>query len=296
MSIYLTTVNCTYHDSKHFSEETIEKKEDYSCTLYWGIAKFNEGTNAHRFWEFYQLAFLLAYQANSVTWQAYTQLVSTLTKETLTPDDEDLAKRFSLKLVESIRYHYSPEKPVAVTARIIQEVITATTRFVEGRASHTVLAKLKQKEEKDWVSTSIFGSFLGKLGEKGKGYVSVDDPTQVDNLDQTFKVFERRAFDEEIHSLGDTLDILGLLSGRENPKLTWVSRVTKDYNLRSRSQSSKATRIPLLVVQKRKVPKIVVSLSLPLIPPIVPIVPVVLMNRPLILDGDACQTIINTIA
>src|SRR6266542_1628794 len=116
MSIYLTTVNCTYHDSKHILEGTINKKEDYCCTLCWRTAKFNEGTNAHRFWEFYQLAFPLAYQANSVIWQAYTQLVSTLTKETPAPEDEDLAKRLLLKLVESIRYHYSPEKPVAETA------------------------------------------------------------------------------------------------------------------------------------------------------------------------------------
>src|SRR6266498_4172748 len=126
MSIYLTTVNCTYHDSKHISEGTIDKKEDYSCTLCWGTAKFNEGTNAHRFWEFYQLAFPPTYQANSVTRQAYTQLVSTLTKETSAPEDEELAERLSLKLVESIRYHYSPDKSVAETARIIREVITET--------------------------------------------------------------------------------------------------------------------------------------------------------------------------
>ena len=119
MSIYSTTVNCTYHDSKHISEGTIEKKEDYSYTLYWGTAKFNEGTSAHRFWEFYQLAFPSAYQANSVTRQAYTQLVSTVTKETLASENKDLAERLSLKLVKSIRYHYSPEKPVAETARII---------------------------------------------------------------------------------------------------------------------------------------------------------------------------------
>src|SRR6266545_6842772 len=118
MSIYSTTVNCTYHDSKHISEGIIDKKEDYSCTLCWEIAKFNEGTSAHRFWEFYQLAFLPAYQANSVTRQAYIQLVSTVTKETLASEDEDLAERLSLKLIKSIRYHYSPEQPVAIIARI----------------------------------------------------------------------------------------------------------------------------------------------------------------------------------
>ncbi len=120
MSIYLTTVNCTYHDSKYLSEGTVEKKEDYSCTLCQGTVKFNKGTNALRFWEFYQLAFLPAYQANSVTRQAFTQLVSTLTKENPIPDDEGLAERFLLKLINSIHYYYSSEKPVAETARPIK--------------------------------------------------------------------------------------------------------------------------------------------------------------------------------
>ena len=44
------------------------------------------------------------------------QLVSTLTKEALTTNNENLAERLLLKLIESVRYHYSPEKPVAVTA------------------------------------------------------------------------------------------------------------------------------------------------------------------------------------
>ena len=294
MSIYSTTVICTYHDSKHISEETIDKKEDYSCTLCWGTAKFNEGTNAHRFWKFYQLAFLPAYQASSVTRQAYTQLVSTLTKETLTLEDEDLAKRLSLKLVESICYHYLPDKPIVITAQQIREVIAKTTRFAKRSAPHTVLAELKRKEEKDRASTSIFESFLGKLGEKGKGYVPVEDPTQVDNPDQTFKVFEGGAFDEEIHSLGNTSDILGSLSERESLELTRVSQVNKDYNLRSRFQSLKATRTLLLVIWKRKVPKPVVPL--PPSPPVVPIVPIVLMNRSLTLDGNIWQTIINMMA
>ncbi len=235
MSIYSTTVNCTYHDSKHLSEGTINKKEDYSCIPCWGSIKFNEKISMHRFWKFYQLAFSLAYQANSVTWQAFTQLVSTLTKETPIPNDENLAERLLLKLVKSVRYHYSPDKPIAITAQQIQEVIAKTTRFAKGSASHTILTELKRKKEKDWAPTSIFESFLGKLGGKDKGYILIKNLTQVDNPDQIFKVFEGGAFDEEIHSLGDTSDILGSLLGRESPELTQMSRVTKDYNLQSRS-------------------------------------------------------------
>src|SRR6266498_1229877 len=143
MSIYSTIVNCTHHDSKYLSEGTIDKKEDYSCIPCWGTAKFNEGTSAHRFWKFYQLTFSPAFQANLVTRQAYTQLVSTLTKETLAPEDEDLAERLSLKLVESIRYHYSPKDPVAETARVIWEVIKETTRFAEGSTPHAILMEIK---------------------------------------------------------------------------------------------------------------------------------------------------------
>src|SRR6266498_2730648 len=230
MSIYSTTVNCTYHDSKHISEGTIDKKEDYFCIPCWETAKFNEGTSAHRFWEFYQLTFPPAFQANSVTRQAYTQLVSTLTKETPAPEDEDLAERLSLKLVESICYHYSPEKPIVETAQTIWEVIKETIGFAEGSTPHAVLTEIKQRNNKEQASTSLFGSFIGRIS-KGKGYVQVDDLSKVNNPDQTFKVFEGGAFDEEIHTLRDTSDILGSLSGRESPELTRVSQVTKDYNL-----------------------------------------------------------------
>jgi len=68
MSIYSTIINRTYHDSKYLSKKDINKKEDYSCISCWEDAKFNEGINTHRFWEFYQLAFPPAYQANSVIW------------------------------------------------------------------------------------------------------------------------------------------------------------------------------------------------------------------------------------
>jgi len=68
MSIYSTTVNCTYYDSRYTSEkEGINKKKDYFCIPYWRNIKFNEGTNVARFWKFYQTVFDLAYQANSVT-------------------------------------------------------------------------------------------------------------------------------------------------------------------------------------------------------------------------------------
>src|SRR6266540_2492353 len=293
MSIYLTTVNCTYHDSKHLSEGTIEKKEDYSCIPCWENAKFNEGTSAHRFWEFYQLAFPPAYQANSVTRQAYIQLVSTVTKETPTPEDEDLAERLSLKLVESICYHYSPKEPVAKTARVIREVIKETTEFAEGSTPHAILTEIKRRDNKERAPTSLFGSFIERIS-KGKGYTQVDDPSKVDNPDQTFKVFEGGAFDEEIHTLEDTSDILGSLSGRESPELTRVSRVTRDYNLRSRSQSPQAIRTPLPTVRKRKVPKLVVPLPIP--PRITSIVPVIPMNRSPTPDGNAQQTVINTMA
>ncbi len=219
MSIYLTTVNCTYHDSKHLSEGTIEKKEDYSCIPCWENAKFNEGTSAYRFWEFYQLAFPPAYQANSVTRQAYTQLVSIITKENLTSEDENLAERLSLKLVESICYHYSLEKPVAETARIIWEVIKETTGFAEGSTPHAILTEIKRRDNKERAFTSLFGSFIRRIS-KGKGYAQVDNLSKVDDSDQTFKVFEGGAFDEEIHMLENTSDILGSLSGRESPELT----------------------------------------------------------------------------
>src|SRR6266498_4378531 len=293
MSIYSTTVNCTYHDSKHLSEGTIDKKEDYSCVRCWGKAKFNEGTSAHRFWKFYQLAFPLAFQANSVTRQAYTQLVSTLLKETPAPEDEDLAERLSLKIVESIRYQYSPSNPVAETARVIWEVIKETTRFAEGSTPHAVLTEIRRRDNKERAPTSLFESFIRRIS-KGKGYAQVDDPSKVDNPDQTFKVFEGGAFDKEIHTLEDTSDILGSLSGRESPELTRVSQVTRDYNLRSRSQSPQATRTSLLTVRKRKVPKLIVPLPLPL--SITPIVPVVPMNRLPTPDGNAQQTVINTMA
>ncbi len=122
------------------------------------------------------------------------------------------------KLVESIRYHHSPEKLIVTTARVIRKVIAATTGFAERSVPHTILVEIKRREDKDRASTSIFGSFIERLS-KGKGYVPVEDLSKVDNLNQTFKVFEEKAFDEEIHTLEDTSDILGSLGGRESSEL-----------------------------------------------------------------------------
>jgi len=46
-----------------------------------------------------------------------------------------------------------------------------------------------------------------------------------------FKIFEGGAFDEKIHTLADTSDILGSLLGRGSLELERVSQVAKDYNL-----------------------------------------------------------------
>ena len=222
-------------------------------------------------------------------------MVSTLTKETPTLNDEDLAKRLLIKLVKSICYHYSPNKPVAVTAQIIRKVITETTRFAERSAPHIVFAEIKRKEEKDWAPTSIFDSFLEKLS-KGKRYVPVKDPTQVDNPDQMFKIFEGGAFDEKIHTLADTSDILGSLLGRGSLELERVSQVAKDYNLWSRFKSPVVTWTPVLKVWKRKIPQLPLLSPSTLSLPLPPVVPIVLMNWPLTPDGDECQTVINTLA
>ena len=85
-----------------------------------------------------------------------------------------------------------------------------------------VLTEIKQRESKEQTFTSLFGSFIRRIS-KEKGYVQVDDLSKVNNLNQTFKVFEGEAFDKEIHTLKDTSDILGSLSGRESPELIWVS-------------------------------------------------------------------------
>ncbi len=83
---------------------------------------------------------------------------------------------------------------------------------------HIVFTNLKKEKEKDWVSINIFESFLEKL-DKGKEYVSIKNLIQVDNLDQTFKVFKKGVFDKNIYTLTDISDILELLLKRESLKL-----------------------------------------------------------------------------
>jgi len=81
-----------------------------------------------------------------------------------------------------------------------------------------IFTNLKKKKEKDRVLTSIFRSFLKKLS-KDKEYILVEDLIKVENPDQTFKVFERGAFDEEIYMLEGISDILGSLFKRESLEL-----------------------------------------------------------------------------
>jgi len=127
-----------------------------------------------------------------------------------------------LKLVKSICYYYSPKKPITETVQIIQIIITETKRFVVGSTLYTIFVNLKKEEEKDRAFISIFESFIRKLN-KGKGYQLIEDLAQIDNSDQTFKVFEENAFDEEVYTLSNTSDILKSLSERESLELEWVS-------------------------------------------------------------------------
>ncbi len=191
-------------------------------------------------------------------------------------------KRLSLKLVESIRYHYSLRKPVAETVQLIWSVIAEIKGFVKESTSYTVLATLKRKEEKDWTPISIISSFLEKLG-KGKGYIPVKNLEKVKNSYQIFKVFEERVFDKEIHILVDISDILGSLSGRESPELERVNWVTKDYNLRSRSKLSEVTKtlIPKIHNRKKRL-----TLTLTSLLSLFLVIPVVLINQLLIPDGN----------
>jgi len=100
----------------------------------------------------------------------------------------------------------------------------------------------KKRKEKDRAFTSIFRSFLEKLN-KSKEYIPVEDLTQVNNPDQTFKVFEEEVFDKKVYTLEDTSDILSSLSEKKSFKLEQVSRITKKYNLHIQSKLSEVIRI-----------------------------------------------------
>ena len=100
-----------------------------------------------------------------------------------------------LKLVKNIHHYYFSKKPVVIIAWILQKIITETTGFAKRSTLYTVLVNIKKREKKDWAPTSILESFLEKL-KRSKGYVPVEDPVQVNNPNQIFKVFERGIIDE----------------------------------------------------------------------------------------------------
>ena len=163
----------------------------------------------------------------------------------------------------------------------------------------------KKRKEKDRAFTSIFRSFLEKLN-KSKEYIPVEDLTQVNNPDQTFKVFEEEVFDKKVYTLEDTSDILSSLSEKKSFKLEQVSRITKKYNLHIQSKLSEVIRIsvPIRCHWKKKqnqlseIPlglSLIQYISLPSLP-LPPILPVILMNWLPTPDGNGYQIIINMLA
>ncbi len=54
---------------------------------------------------------------------------------------------------------------------------------------HSVLAQFKKKLNPDRKAKEIFIIFLGKLIEKGKGFIIVNNPKEVDYSDKTFKIY-----------------------------------------------------------------------------------------------------------
>ena len=144
MSAYSTTVSTTKHDLRHSEEKAdIDPNEDFSCIQCWGPARFTERTNAARFWEFYKIAFKPAYQASAVTRQAFTNLVSTVTKVESSADDEQLVTELALRIVGSIMYHYPPLITPEETAHYLKEVTRETVGFAEKSTPYSVLTKLK---------------------------------------------------------------------------------------------------------------------------------------------------------
>ena len=127
-------------------------------------------------------------------------------------------ERLSLKLIKSIYYHYLPKRLVAETAQIIQIIVIKSRRFADRSILHMIFTNFKKKGEKDRAFTNIFRSFVKKL-EKGKGYIPVEKSEKVKNPNQIFKVFKERVFNEKVHILTDTSNILESLSKRESLEL-----------------------------------------------------------------------------
>ena len=171
---YSTKANTATHDAAHtLKEPDIQRKDDYSCIQCWGENVINLEINAKRFWKFYRIAFKPAYQSNAITRQAFTLLVSTVTKEELAETDEEYAKRIALWFIENIKYKYEPSESIEETAQLIKEVVRWMNGFAEGSTLHAVLSQLKKELDPDRKSRGTFISFLEKLIEKGKGYTIV---------------------------------------------------------------------------------------------------------------------------
>ncbi len=294
---YSIKVNTTAHNVVYTLEEPdIQWKDDYSCIKYWEENVINLGTNAERFWRFYYIAFKLAYQSNAITRQAFTLLVSTVTKKEPAKTDEEYIKRIALWLIESIRYKYEPSERIEETAQLIKEVTRRTSGFAEGSTLHAVLSQLKKKLDPDRESKRTFISFLGKLVKKEKGYTTVSKPERVDHPDWTFKVINDTAsiLTDNLEEESSTSSILENLDlPEELERITWVTRI---YNLRSHSISLTVTRKKLVVLTTRKHRK---SILPGLLTPPAPLVNPILNNTGMALlapvVGNVFQTQINTL-
>jgi len=107
--------------------------------------------------------------------------------------DEEYAERIAFQLVESIRYKYELSEKIEETMQLIKEITKRTHRFREGSISHAVLSQLKKELDSNREPGETFISFLGKLVEKGKGYITVNKPEKIDHLDQIFKILDDTA-------------------------------------------------------------------------------------------------------
>ncbi len=232
---------------------------------------------------------------NAVTRQAFSLLISTVTKEKPAKTDEEYAERIILWLVKSIRYKYKPSEGIEETAQLIKEVTRRTHEFAEGSIPHTILSQLKKKLDSDRKLEGTFISFLGKLVEKGKGYTTISKPEKVDYPNWTFKVLEDTAsiLTDNLEEESFISDILEDLNKSE--KLEYITRIIRTYNLRSRSISPTVTKKKLVIPKTRKRRK-----SLPLGPLSSPLVNPVINNARIVLltlvAGNVLQTQINMLA